>query len=152
MAKVVGRLVRWAVVLTLIDAVLRLARQAKQRQRAEREPPVEPAWPPLKVEDAPAPAATIATTLVEPDEPPTPAAATATTLVERDEPPAPAAAEASWVEAIHGASPDGYPVKVKVRSGIFHLPGMLNYERTTPDRCYASAAAAEADGFRPAKR
>jgi len=41
---------------------------------------------------------------------------------------------------------------VKLASGIYHLPGMLAYERTAPDRRYVSAAEAEADGFRAAKR
>lgn len=57
-----------------------------------------------------------------------------------------------WVEPVDRACPDGYPVKAKLSSGIYHLPGMLNYERTIPDRCYESAAAAAADGLRPAKR
>jgi hypothetical protein len=43
-------------------------------------------------------------------------------------------------------------VKAKLASKIFHLPGMLNYDRTRPDRCYRDAGAAEADGLRPAKR
>ena len=38
-----------------------------------------------------------------------------------------------------GAVPDCYPVKVKVSSGIFHVPGGRFYERTTADRCYPSA-------------
>jgi hypothetical protein len=59
---------------------------------------------------------------------------------------------ATWVEPVDGACPDGYPVKAKLKSGLFHLPGMFAYERTNPDRCYASAADAEADGLRPAKR
>jgi methylphosphotriester-DNA--protein-cysteine methyltransferase len=42
-------------------------------------------------------------------------------------------------------------VKVKTSSGIFHVPGGRSYERTNPDRCYATPAAAEADGYRPAK-
>lgn len=50
-----------------------------------------------------------------------------------------------------GTPPEGYPVKVKVSSGIFHVPGGRFYDRTTADRCYPSAAAAEADGYRPAK-
>ena len=71
-----------------------------------------------------------------------------------DLPPAPAqhAAVASWVEPIDGACPNGFPVKAKLSSGIFHVPGMVNYARTTPDRCYASPEAAAADGLRPAKR
>ncbi len=59
---------------------------------------------------------------------------------------------ASWQAPVDGSCPDGYPVKAKLRSGIFHLPGMAAYERTTPDRCYPSAEAAVADGLRPAKR
>jgi hypothetical protein len=65
--------------------------------------------------------------------------------------PAPAPAPRPWVEAADGPSAD-HPVKGKTKSGIYHLPGMLNYERTSPDRWYRDAAAAEADGLRPAKR
>lgn len=61
-------------------------------------------------------------------------------------------AAAGWVGPVAGACPASHPVKAKVKSSIFHLPGMMNYERTTPDRCYVDAAAAEADGLRAAKR
>lgn len=61
-------------------------------------------------------------------------------------------ASAPWVEPVEGACPASHPVKGKLTSKIFHLPGMLNYERTVPDRCYLDPAAAEADGLRPAKR
>ena len=57
-----------------------------------------------------------------------------------------------WREPVDGACPPGYEIKAKLSSGIFHEPGMVNYARTTPDRCYASADAAVADGLRPAKR
>jgi len=58
----------------------------------------------------------------------------------------------SWVEPkADGACPKGYPIKAKMKSGIFHAPGGANYERTKPDRCYSDAAAAQADGLRPAK-
>lgn len=59
---------------------------------------------------------------------------------------------ADWVEPIDGACPDGYPIKAKLASGIFHQPGGLSYERTNPDRCYATVEAAEADGLRASKR
>ncbi|MCU1454533.1 MAG: hypothetical protein JWN46_2679 [Acidimicrobiales bacterium] len=55
-------------------------------------------------------------------------------------------------EPIEGGCPDGFPVKAKLKSGVFREPGMANYESTTPDRCYRTAAAAEADGLRAAKR
>jgi hypothetical protein len=58
----------------------------------------------------------------------------------------------AWVEPVDGGCPDGYPIKGKLKSGIFHQPGGLAYERTKPDRCYPDAAAAEADGLRAAKR
>jgi hypothetical protein len=35
---------------------------------------------------------------------------------------------------------------------LYHLPGMLAYDRTHPDRCYPSPEAAETDGFTRAKR
>jgi hypothetical protein len=71
--------------------------------------------------------------------------------------PSPAAPPAvakppAWVEPVDGACPVGHPVKAKLSSKIFHLPGMAMYDRTRPDRCYAGAAEAEADGLRPAKR
>ena len=46
----------------------------------------------------------------------------------------------------------GYDIKLKLSSGIYHLPGMLAYERTQADRWYASVDDAVADGFRAAKR
>jgi hypothetical protein len=56
-----------------------------------------------------------------------------------------------WVVAVDGACPTGYPIKVNPASGIFHVPGGRSYERTVPQRCYASAEAAERDGYRQAK-
>ena len=58
----------------------------------------------------------------------------------------------AWVEPTDGACPASHPVKAKMSSKIFHVPGGLSYERTVPDRCYPDAAAAEADGLRPSKR
>lgn len=59
---------------------------------------------------------------------------------------------APWVEPAGGDAPPSHPIKAKMSSGIYHSPGGLNYDRTKPDRCYRDAAAAEADGLRPAKR
>ena len=50
-----------------------------------------------------------------------------------------------------GSTPASHPVKVKESSGIFHVPGGRFYDRTKPDRCYPTAAAAEADGYRRSK-
>ena len=51
-----------------------------------------------------------------------------------------------------GICPASHPVKAKLSSKVFHLPGMANYERTKADRCYPDAGTAEADGLRQAKR
>jgi hypothetical protein len=64
----------------------------------------------------------------------------------------PLSEEPAWLEATGGPPPAAYPVKAKLGSGIYHLPGMINYDRTKPDRYYRSAADAEADGLRVAKR
>lgn len=63
-----------------------------------------------------------------------------------------ATAGSAWVGPVDGGCPDGYPIKAKAASGIYHQPGGLSYERTKPDRCYADPASAESDGFRAAKR
>lgn len=57
-----------------------------------------------------------------------------------------------WEFPVEGSCPASHPIKAKLRSGIYHLPGMLAYERTIPDRCYATEVDAEADGLRRAKR
>jgi hypothetical protein len=60
--------------------------------------------------------------------------------------------EQRWVEPVEGECPLTHPVKGNADSGIFHVPGGLSYDRTVPERCYASEADAEADGFRKSKR
>ena len=57
-----------------------------------------------------------------------------------------------WVDPISGECPVSHPVKAKLTSGIYHLPGGGNYDRTRAERCYVSADAATADGLRPPKR
>jgi hypothetical protein len=66
--------------------------------------------------------------------------------------PEPASSEPTWKPAdVDGSTPAGYPVKAKDASQIFHEPGGRFYDRTKPDRCYRSAADAEADGYRRSK-
>src|SRR3974390_1914267 len=50
-----------------------------------------------------------------------------------------------------GSCPPTHPVKGKLASGIYHVPGGANYERTHPDRCYVDEDAAQRDGLRRAK-
>ena len=57
-----------------------------------------------------------------------------------------------WIDPEGRICPPSHPVKAKLASKIFHVPGGFNYERTVPDRCYQDPAAAEADGLRQSKR
>ena len=57
-----------------------------------------------------------------------------------------------WVEPQGQVCPLSHPIKAKLASRIYHLPGMFNYTRTRPDRCYGSETAAKRDGFSAAKR
>ena len=119
-----------------------LVRAVQTRFRPAPDPePVAPIWPPLST-DEPATA----------DEPATEARPRAQHLAAV--PPIPAtASRPSWVDP----EPDGgcrasHPVKANADSGIFHVPGGASYSRTKAERCYATTDAAEADGFRAARR
>lgn len=67
-------------------------------------------------------------------------------------PAAPAAEARIWVEPSGSACPPSHPIKAKLSSKLFHLPGMLAYDRCKPDRCYATEPDAVADGLQKAKR
>ncbi|MEO7555733.1 MAG: hypothetical protein ABIV94_03910 [Acidimicrobiales bacterium] len=58
----------------------------------------------------------------------------------------------SWVDPKGDICPRTHPVKAKLSSKIFQVVGNVAYNRTKPDRCYKDPEAAEADGFRAAKR
>lgn len=60
--------------------------------------------------------------------------------------------EPRWVAPVDGVCPVSHPIKGNADSGIFHVPGGMSYDRTVAERCYATEADAEADGFRQAKR
>jgi len=114
---------RWLFRLLFLAAVAGLLLTLVRRRHVGAEPVSRPVWPPL--DDA----------------------GGTTDTVADDIPPS-----ARWSDPVEKACPPGFEVKVKLASGIYHLPGMFAYDRTIPDRCYASAEAAEADGFRAAKR
>lgn len=144
------------VIVGLVAAVLRAAR------RDARPAPTAPLAPPPRPLPDPAPVVEVSVPVVEAPEPvvevPVPTAATPPAHApepdeaEVDEDATAEAEARTWVEPVDGACPDGYPIKAKASSGIFHQPGGLSYDRTVPDRCYPDAATAEADGYRPAKR
>ena len=58
----------------------------------------------------------------------------------------------AWVDPVDGQCPLSHPVKGNASSGIYHLPASRFYDKTSPERCYRDAAAAEADGMRAPKR
>lgn len=101
------------------------------RERTAPVGPSKPTWPPITPRAEPAPMGAVT-------EHPTVDAA-----------PAP---DAAWKPAnADGTMPDGHPIKAKNQSMIFHVPGGRFYDRTRPERCYATEAAAIADGFRRSK-
>ena len=65
---------------------------------------------------------------------------------------APAAGDAGPVSGADSVCPDSHPVKANDNSGIYHMPGQQHYGKTNARNCYASAAAAQADGYRAARR
>jgi hypothetical protein len=106
------------------------------RERAAPAVASEPTWPPITPRPDPAAAAPAVGHLAD-----GPSADPAST-----DPAAP------WKPVnADGTLPDGYPIKAKNQSMIFHVPGGRFYDRTTPERCYATEAAAIADGFRRSK-
>jgi len=127
-----ARFIRRLLVFALLGAAAAAAVRALRGRPALTAPPdTGPTWPPLD---------TGATTRPAGAEP-TGAAATAAV-----------AATPAWVEPVDGACPDGYPVKANTSSHIYHVPGGQFYERTVPERCYTDPQAAEADGYRAARR
>jgi hypothetical protein len=166
---VIRRAFRRGLALGLLGGAAAAALRAVQgRKAAEPAPAPATEWPPLAA--VPEPAVDVVVSPgpdlqparaphVEVPEPPVPewqppvdeVAEAATTTTPKKKAPPKAKAE-PWVEPTDGGCPASHPVKAKLSSKIFHLPGMLNYERTAPDRCYIDASAAEADGLRAAKR
>ena len=65
---------------------------------------------------------------------------------------APASGDAGPVSGADSECPDSHPVKANDNSCIYHMPGQQHYGKTNARHCYASASAAQADGYRAARR
>jgi hypothetical protein len=141
-----ARLLRRLLVIAIFGAALGAAVRALQARRlVAPAPDAGPSWPPLTpVEPEPAAGAAAGPAAAAG------AAAAAEAVVEETAAGA-AGGAVAWVAPVAGGCPDGYPVKAN-RSGIFHVPGGQFYDRTVPERCYPDPQAAEADGYRPARR
>ncbi|MAT06940.1 MAG: hypothetical protein CL424_18055 [Acidimicrobiaceae bacterium] len=132
-------------------------------RRAGHTPPDPPEWPPL--DGAPSAATRTDASTLEASQPaPLPdldtGTPTAAPLPDVDGVRSDTAAAAptsdddggaAWVEPTDGACPVGFPIKGNANSGIYHVPGGRFYDRTVPERCYATEDAAVADGYRRAK-
>jgi hypothetical protein len=66
-------------------------------------------------------------------------------------PAAPAGPPPSTEPNEDGSCPVSHPIKGKLTSGIYHVPGGTNYDRTHADRCYLDDDAALRDGLRRSK-
>jgi hypothetical protein len=168
------RLGVWVGLLVTAGYLLWKSVQRRPGWRTGIEPPPVDPWPPVVAAVTPAPAPVLEPVpepVPEPvvdqalvaDEPGAPAApekrapprkaAASRTAVPRPPRPADTAAGVTWVApASPDLCPESHPIKAKLSSRLFHLPGMAAYTRTRPDRCYADEAAAEAEGFTRAKR
>ena len=119
-----------------------------QRQNSDA-PAAPPTWPPIDTTPPPVPNDT-------PAAPVTAAPVSTFAAVSNEPAEEPAAAPGAtgdrrWVDPVDGECPPGYPIKANDNSGIFHVPGGRFYNRTVPERCYADADDALADGYRAAK-
>jgi len=122
-----ARFIRRLLVFAILGAAAAAAVRALRGRPAVTAPPdTGPTWPPL--DSGASGAATPAPTVAAPAE------------------------VRAWVEPVDGACPSGYPVKANDTSHIYHVPGGQFYERTVPERCYTDPQAAEADGYRAARR
>jgi len=144
MRPVLARLLRVLKIGVIIAAVVGVVRAI----RGPRPPEVtgEARWPPLTEEPPPTQRSGPVTFAAPPEEPP-----------ETEEPatteqPAKTEELRAWVEPVDGVCPASHPVKGNDDSGIYHVQGGAFYDRTVPERCYLTPEAAEADGYRPAKR
>jgi hypothetical protein len=127
-----ARFLRRLLLLALLGvSVAAAVRALRGRGRVAAMPDAGPSWPTLNGATTPPIAPTTAAT--------EPVAASA------------AGEQPTWVGAVDGSCPDGYPVKAN-SSGIYHVPGGQFYGRTVPERCYPDPQAAEADGYRAARR
>jgi hypothetical protein len=134
--------VRKLLLLTVVGAAGMAVTTARKSSKSRASGPIEPAsastWPPFERVEEPAKTGAIGSL------------ATAAEQAVDDQIAATHRA-AAWVLPVDGACPNGFPIKANDNSRIYHAPGGRFYERTKAERCYATADAAERDGYRRAK-
>jgi hypothetical protein len=139
------RLRRLVLLVALVGAVTTVLRR---RTAANRPlvPPSPPVWPPIDLGSRHGPGRNADDATTGDD-----AIALGDATTVDDDPARAEGAATTWVLPVDGGCPAGYPIKANDRSHIFHVPGGRSYDRTVPERCYASTDDAVADGYRAAK-
>jgi len=158
--------VKTGLIMAVLIAVLKVVQARRSSSEDDWAPAGPGSWPPVQETVAVEPPAPIVTHPV----PPVTKAASAqkasaakkapaarkATAAKRPAPmkatAAPTSGRITWVEATGRICPPSHPVKAKLSSRIFHLPGMAAYNRTAPDRCYVDEPSAVEDGFTKSKR
>ena len=126
--RIIKRILKLAVITAVVGALVSWLRSRSSEENEDSEEEDLP-WPPIHT--------------TEPD--------TASKVVEPNDgsPVEPR----EWLSCDEsGNCPESHPIKAKDSSGLYHIPGGNIYERTIPDRCYATIEAAEADGYRQSQR
>lgn len=159
--------VKTGLLVAILLAVMKLVQARRTRPEDEWAPAGPESWPPVQDTvdvEPPAPVVTRPTPPVKKAPPQKiPAArkapASKKAPATRRAPSARKAADlpptkgrTTWVGPTGRICPPSHPVKAKLSSRIFHLPGMAAYNRTTPDRCYVDESSAVEDGFTKSKR
>ena len=145
--RMITRRVAWLLLIALVGGAV----IAWMRGRSAPQLGAPPEWPPLEPATVGGPTDT-GTTDPAPPTTAEPGAAAAPEPATDGAPVATDDTDAGWVEApADGAVPEGFPIKVNTKSGVFHVPGGRFYDRTNAQRFYVAAEAAVADGYRQSK-
>ena len=126
--RIIKRILKLAVITAIVGALVSWfrSRSSEEDENSEEE---DLPWPPIRTNETES-----TSTVVEPND---------GSPVEPRE----------WLSCDEsGNCPESHPIKAKDSSGLYHIPGGNIYERTIPDRCYATIEAAEADGYRQSQR
>ena len=126
--RIIKRILKLAVITAVVGALVSWLRSRSSEENEDSEEEDLP-WPPIRTNETES-----TSTVVEPND---------GSPVEPRE----------WLSCDEsGNCPESHPIKAKDSSGLYHIPGGNIYERTIPDRCYATIEAAEADGYRQSQR
>ena len=126
--RIIKRILKLAVITAIVGALVSWLRSRSSEENEDSEEEDLP-WPPIRTNETES-----TSTVVEPND---------GSPVEPRE----------WLSCDEsGNCPESHPIKAKDSSGLYHIPGGNIYERTIPDRCYATLEAAEADGYRQSQR